>query len=314
MALLRRIVSALAAGSILFVYSERIFWSRFNPGDTLLIMLLTWLAYSVLGYIFLALVGIFRVRRLEALFLCGAVFGWLGEGVLVQTMYDSFPLNISWTGLAWHALISVGVGWYLVRRTLLKNKPVQVAGLAAAIGAGWGLWALWWGSEGGGPIPFSAFAVHTLVSSATAIAGYWVYQWVQPDSFRPSRVEQVLLVLAPALLFALGVIPVQPLAVAILLPLLAVVLFALDRNRRQETGPDLFAELSGQAGWPSYLALLAMPAAAITVYTTRLAVAGPLPTNWLFVAVTVPAGFILLGLSLYRLVWRRKGQGQGAIA
>ncbi len=309
MALLRRVVSALAAGSILTFYSERVFWSRFNQGDTPLILLAAWLAYSVLGYILLALVGIFRVRRLEALFLCGAIFGWLAEGVLVQTMYDSFPLNISWTGLAWHALISVGVGWYLVRRTLLRNKPFQVAGLAAAIGAGWGLWALWWGFELGGPIPFSAFVLHAWVSSVTAIAGYWVYQWVQPDSFRPGRVELVLLVLAPSILFALAVIPVRPLAAAILLPLLAVVFFTLDRNRRQETGPDLVAELSGQAGWVSYLALLAMPAAAIAVYAAGLAAGAPLPTNWAVVAVTVPAGFVLFGLSLYRLVWRRKGQG-----
>src|SRR5208337_596700 len=79
--------------------------------------LITWIAYCLLGWIFLDLVRRFRVASFTALFLCGAVFGWVDEGVVVDTLYGNptnpFPLSISFTGLAWHAMLSVCVGWYL---------------------------------------------------------------------------------------------------------------------------------------------------------------------------------------------------------
>ncbi len=118
MRILRQILGILATGYILFFYSELMFWARVRPGDALKDWVSTWLLYSLLGYILLTLIARFRVSGIWALFLAGAVFGWLAEGLVVQTAYDSLPLSISFTGLAWHALISVCVGWYAVRRAL----------------------------------------------------------------------------------------------------------------------------------------------------------------------------------------------------
>ena len=110
---MRRLVVTLAAGYILVFYSESMFWARYRPGeDSVASYLVTWIVYSLSAFVFLSLVSLLRVRNIWALFLCGALFGWLTEGVIVQTMYDDFPLNISFTGLAWHALISIWVGWY----------------------------------------------------------------------------------------------------------------------------------------------------------------------------------------------------------
>ena len=112
----QRLAVVLATGYILFFYSERLFWSFPRPGDTFADLLLTWVVYSLLAWVFLLLVRQCRIAAFPALFLAGAVFGWLAEGVVVDTMYGNkdnpFPASISFTGLAWHALISVGVGWY----------------------------------------------------------------------------------------------------------------------------------------------------------------------------------------------------------
>ena len=63
----------------------------------------------------------------------------------MQTTYESLPLSISFTGLAWHALITVGVGWYAVRKVLRTDSIRPVLRLAGLIGFIYGLWAIcWW--------------------------------------------------------------------------------------------------------------------------------------------------------------------------
>src|SRR3954453_24137442 len=132
--LLRKAAVVLANGYILFFLSPRVFWSFWRPGDNPPEFLVTWLAYCLLGWIFLDLVRRFRVASFSPLFLCGAVFGWVGEGVIVDTLYgdptNPFPLSVSWTGLAWHALLTVGVGWCLLGKALTDEKPTRTAWLS----------------------------------------------------------------------------------------------------------------------------------------------------------------------------------------
>ena len=124
--LIRKAAILLASGYILFFFSERVFWSFWRPGDTLPEFLITWFAYCLLAWIFLDLVRRFKVASFPPLFLCGAVFGWVDEGVVVDTLYGNstnpLPLSISFTGLSWHALLSVGVGWYLIGKVLTDEK------------------------------------------------------------------------------------------------------------------------------------------------------------------------------------------------
>ena len=169
--LFRSAAVILANGYVLFFVSERVFWSFWRPSDTLNEFLVTWLAYCLLGWVFLDLLRRFKVASFPSLFLCGAVFGWLGEGVVVDTLYgdltNPFPLSISWTGLAWHALLSVGVGWYLIGKALTQNKPTRTAWLSLAVGVGWGLWAVWWEAEMGMETntAVSGFALHAVLCS-----------------------------------------------------------------------------------------------------------------------------------------------------
>src|SRR4051812_31155712 len=105
--MLKRLLSVLACGYILMFYSEHVFWAHIRPEDSLLGYVATWLLYSLLAFVFLAIIGHFHVRSVWAVFLAGALFGWLTEGVIIQTTYESLPLSISFTALSWHALLSV---------------------------------------------------------------------------------------------------------------------------------------------------------------------------------------------------------------
>lgn len=308
--LLRRLALALSAGYILFFFSEAMFWARWRAEDTVGDYAATWLTYSVLAFAFLTLVSRFRVRSAWALFLVGAVFGWLTEGAVVQTMYDDFPLNVSFTGLAWHASISVMVGWYLMRKVLIEQRWVAVGLLSGAMGLFWGVWAVCWWVEAGDVASLPAFGAFACLTSLGLIPAYHVHNALSRSrpAFAPTRWEVAGAALFFAFLFVAGTLPAVGLAGSILPLLLAGVWLTLHRNRRTETRPPLTDVLSGRTGWPQALALLSMPATATLVYGLgRLGdrlLGLRIPTHIPIYLVLTGLGFILLALSVIH-VWRR---------
>src|SRR5215831_10838705 len=117
-ALLRRLALAVSTGCIFICFSELGFWARPTEGTTWPGALLLLLPYSFAAYIFLTAVSTFHVRSTAAIFLAATLFGWVVEGVIVQTAYGNLPLSLSFTGLAWHALLTVMVGWWSMQRAL----------------------------------------------------------------------------------------------------------------------------------------------------------------------------------------------------
>ncbi len=191
MRILKQILGILATGYILLYYSELMFWARVRPGDSLKDWVSTWLLYSLLGYILLTLIARFRVSGIWALFLAGAVFGWLAEGLVVQTAYESLPLSISFTGLAWHALISVCAGWYAVRRAL-RSGLRPTLGWAAGIGLAYGFWAIaWWLEPDGGKATPYEFAIYSFSGSLLLVIAYWIHDRTVPGFFKPNRVAEM---------------------------------------------------------------------------------------------------------------------------
>ena len=279
-------------------FSERVFWSNLTPENTLIDLLLTFIVYSVLAYIFLWIVDYFRARVWMTVFLCGAVFGWLAEGVIAQTLFENFPINISWTGLAWHALISVLLGWYGLRRAYLQGSIRQVALLAVGIGLLWGLWALWWPEELGNPIPLADFLLNTWASSLLLVGAYAVYDAVQPKHFHPNRVELGVVGLAVFFWFAIVTVPAVGLRALLIPALLGLTLFGLWRARRVAAHASMLAVLRGVLRLKPALAILAMPLAASIVYIIGLSLSFFPPTNAILLAITAPVGFVLYGLSL----------------
>ncbi|GAB4457744.1 MAG: hypothetical protein OHK0029_18040 [Armatimonadaceae bacterium] len=295
---LRSILTTLTVGFILFFYSETLFWGR--PGRAPLEeLVVTWLVYSVMTYLFLCVVRGFQVQGFASLFLAGALFGWLGEGVLAQTMYDMLPINLSWTGLAWHALISVSVGWYRLTIALQQGKVPAIL-TAAGIGAFWGVWAvMWWQpSEGGNITPLPAFAVHAFTQGVLLMLAYALFpRLVLPEMFT-SRWGQGISVTLALLWFVFVAIPQNPLAIGIAPPLFALTLFALYRSRATQQSPGLLTTLKPVPLF-HYLTVLIMPLCAVGVYSLFLSTNRTYPTNqWVYFLI-MPLGFIAYSLSLY---------------
>jgi hypothetical protein len=96
----------------------------------------------------------------------GAVFGWLLEGVVVGTAYEILPISISFTGLAWHGLISFSFGLWALPEILSRRCNLL---FPAVIGIGlfFGAWAINWNAN---PNEYRASAVEFLIFAAAATA------------------------------------------------------------------------------------------------------------------------------------------------
>jgi hypothetical protein len=303
--IIKQVLGVLVTGYILFYYSELVFWARIKPTDSLPEWTSTWLAYSLLAFVFLTIVARLQVHTIWALFLAGAVFGWMTEGIIVQTAYEDLPLSLSFTGLAWHALISVWVGWYAVRRALYSGLRSTIF-VAAAIGFVYGLWAIsWWVEPGEVPAPPLEFAQYTFVSTFLLIFAHWLYDRTVPAYFVPNRIVEIIAAILFLLYFAFVAVPAAPLAVVILPVLLLLIYLALRRNRQRETRPPLHTCFVRTDQIWRYLVLLLIPVAASIVYAAAYYAGVRWYTNWILYLISTPAGFILFVISYFK-VWRMK--------
>jgi hypothetical protein len=293
------LAAALAFGYVLFYFSETLFWARWKDEDTVGGLVGTWLVYSALAYVVLAAFARFGSRAWPTVFLVGALFGWLVEGVVVQTTYSFLPLSISFTALAWHALVSVMVGWLLLAG---RDAPISArasARLGILAGLAYGVWAIHWWVEDGvatGVAEFAAYstaAAALLVVALTVLArrrtGFVAGRW-------GPRVAAALLVVV----YAVVAIPAAGILALILPPLLALTLVALRRGAPRAPEPVRFApNRLRDLAW-----LLTLPAVAVAVYAVATALGLNLETNILVFVVLTPTGFAAYAVAAARL-WRR---------
>jgi hypothetical protein len=315
-ACLRRVGLALATGYILLFFAERMFWSHWRPEDDAGSFLATWLVYSIGAEICLLTIRTYRVRDIWAMFLVGALLGWLVEGVFTMTFFGAdgipFPFTIAWTGLSWHALIVVVIGWYGMYGALRRSFR-HTALMSAGLGLFWGGWSIFWDTQSP-PGTLVAFVTHAFSTTFALILAYTALPALQVSRLRPSRIERVCLAVL-VLLFFFGVTVAQFnwIALVTLPPLFAVIFLALRRNASMETRPDFLA-LIGQ-GFPlsRTAAIFLMPAIACAIHEGCRIAELSAQTNLLVFAVTLPAGAIAFVVSAVKVLRRPRGGASFAI-
>lgn len=302
----RNLQIALATGYILFVFSERLFWTVWRPGDALADLVVTWLAYSAIAYLFLAVVAWSRANDFWSVFLAGAFYGWVVEGGLIYTLYGTessapFPISISITGLSWHASISVMVGWWATGTALTASRPRQLVWISLAIGIFWGLWAMFLLRETP-PIvtPVPVFLANAALLTLGLMASWWASFRAGVREFRPGGLGIVLCALVVGLFYTqyvrmLGVLPLVVFPVVLSLAL--VPLYLHRRRAKRSSVPSLFSG-SFHTGRLPIMGLI--PCVATVVY--YLAAASRmdrLPINIIvYYVLTGPIGFLLLILAI----------------
>ncbi|MBP6787689.1 MAG: hypothetical protein KA170_08870 [Candidatus Promineofilum sp.] len=302
---LSRLVLALLSAAVLLVFSEKLYW--YVTGYSVLDLLI---GYFFPAFILLWVVDTFRVRSLASLFLAAAVFGFVAEGMLTNTLYEGGPLawfSVSYTPLAWHAPLSVVFGWWWLRRELLAGRVRRVALGCAAVGVLWGLWALaWWLPENAadpallaagarlGRWPVADFALHAFTfTGLLALAHGLLGRGGWRVSFRPSWIEVGLVAAGLLLFFGTLVLPVYPWAPLRLLVLVGVVFGALYVNKHHEPLGSALSDLAGLVPPRRLVGLATMPVAAVAVYAIA-AVLEPSPD----VITVITAYGLMLGTAV----------------
>ncbi|MCL4178747.1 MAG: hypothetical protein KJ072_13530 [Verrucomicrobia bacterium] len=284
-----------AIGFILCFYSERLFWSVWRDGDSVGEQVITWLAYSAAAYWFLAVVCYFRVRDLWSACLAGAIYGWSIEGTLAPTLYGTettapFPLSLCVTGLSWHMLLSVVVGWFGVGRALQAKSWQPIVFLSGGVGVFWGLWATFqWHETPPVITPANEFFAHAVAQVLLLILAWWVA--LRLASFRPGSVGLVLSAVVLGAFYVQHVVRLGVLPLVVLPSVLALALVPLWRHRiGQAQG------VMGASPVVSRLALLlVIPVVSTTVYQLAKVLAldqVPISTI-LFYWTTAPLGAAL---------------------
>ena len=276
MSFLKKLAIVFASTYVLIFMSEHVFWSKPGNGYGSILQQvnpLTWISYYLATYSFLCIVHFFRVRDIWSMFLAGALFGWLIEGVVVSTTYDQLPTSICVTGLSWHSLLSICVMWYLLRRALIDKGYVKAAFLSTALGVFWATWGVWWWSnaEESWVAPLDLWIPYTFILSGALMVAYWILSKVAAESFKPTRAEIFVLALLNIGWFCWQVVPQKPIALAILPPLFLVTYLPLKWNRQVEPAANAIVALQAPISPLNYLMLGLMPATASITYALFVA-------------------------------------------
>jgi len=219
--------------------------------------------------------------------LVGAVYGFVTEGVLTAVVYGGFPFDpfaISYTSLAWHAVVSVGFGLVLLHRLLAHSSVIRAGAAFALFGVFWAVWAMTLRlppepddelpalSALVGNVELGVFALYTLVATAAVgLCHLLLGRFVRPDDLAVGRGWRIVVLLVGACWFAFLVVPAASWAPVELIVFLLVCGWGLRRQSRTAApGPSLAAVICEPIP-PRHLGrLTALPVAAVATHSALL--------------------------------------------
>ena len=175
--------AVLSLALVTFTLSESLFrgqWSEAygrSPLD---------LAAAYLAHVVVVLVVLVLLERTDAgvrgLVLTGALLGSLVTSAAVRVMYEAQPWSGAVTALAWHALVTLVVGWWGIR--VVAARSPRTAFLAAVTaGAAWGMWCASRAQVQSQGLPADnpdAFAGYVLVTLVLLVGGALAWQSHRP--------------------------------------------------------------------------------------------------------------------------------------
>ena len=285
----------LAGGFLLFFFSERLFWTVFKPGDSILDLVITWLAYSVLACMFMNIAIRSNAGQLPRVALAGAAYGWLAEGALVGTLYGTessapFPLSIVQTALSWHMLISVIVGWHFLAGAVRHGALVKTALIAAGVGVFWAAWAPFqWRETPPVIVPVWTFVAHAALAGACLALACGILSGGAWNRYRPGWFGLGLSIVFLAVFYSqqVKVLGARPLIVLPLLVggVLALLWWTKEKNERLEN------HAAASRRWKCAASIMVMPATASLGYAFQMIIdTKGINPGWIFHGLALAGG------------------------
>jgi hypothetical protein len=279
----------LLVSCLLTAFSEAFYW---YPGGTDYPVRV--LFYLIPTAAFLWTLNRYRAAGWTGLILIGAVYGFVTEGVLTTVLYGGFPFDpfaISYTSLAWHDLVSVGFGLFVLHRLLASGRVLPAVLAVGAFGMLWGLWATGLQIPDGasddsegiplfmGQVSVTLFAVYTVaVTLVVGVCHALLGRVVGTDDLVPGRRPGGVVLVVGVAFFAVLIVPLVPWAPVVLGMLLWLCHRGLSGEWRFRQGaapsanpaiagqPGLLGQLARPVPWSRLPILIALPAGAIVTY------------------------------------------------
>jgi hypothetical protein len=275
---------------------------------------LTVLVYGLVGYLCWLYVLRYRVSTLGGLYLIAALFGFLIEGVPVSVLYAQLPFSLVWTSLAWHASLTIGVGFYLYRQEMTGDSVWRAGALNAAIGGGLGLWNgyTWTAVEStGGEVDFvfvgtGSFAAQFLLGWGLFVTGHVVFERVIRPGRDVSDVEFGSVAGIVAVAWLLGqFLLVFPLSL-VLPVLVGLVTLLLGRTVGEGDGGRVHRELYGPIPPGRYVLSGLIPLVAIGVFQAINTYQVGVEANVWLILTAGPLSVYFLLRGAIQVVWNRR--------
>lgn len=286
----------VGSGLILWVISERIFWSLFRPDDLSPMLLVGIIPYTIATYCVFLAMQYFRVSTVAGVFLLGALYGWLVEGVVAMTVFGAegipLPFSLSWTGLSWHMLFSVVIIWWW-HRALMRRGFIPALALSVGLGVFWGMWSMTWFLETPPIInDVGQYFVHALGVTALMVLGHFLMNRFVIAFTAPKVEIGIILAIVTVYFCAITVTFTTGLALIVIPALAALLYFALRQSRAKYEVSTVLMQLTEKVPMARVLTLFAAPLIATLMYGFMLdnqEVVFPFNLGVLF--VTTPLGF-----------------------
>lgn len=312
-----RLLILSAFGAITVSVSEFWFYQVSEDVDHIGILIV----YGLLGYLFLNAIEKFHIESSAGFWVAASLLGFLIEGVAVPVVYSSPPFSILWTSLAWHALITVGIGWFLFKRVMTYNNIALAILMNALFGLSLGIWNsyMWNAQEAddNGQITFiwqnpDAFILQFLVGYVMFVLGHVIFERVAKNLPSFTIIEIWILSAACAVFAIMTAIASGLLIFFPVLPLLIVLcLWSLKRsgeNMQTDNAHKNFISHLNSKTIPAkrYAISLLIPITAISSYSLMGEYKNELETNAILIAIAGPVSIWLFVRSIYQIIQRKE--------
>lgn len=261
----------IGLGAIIAAVSEVWFYPVDIGGGFLELVLF----YGVIAYACWSAAAWIGVRTWIGAFWVACLFGFLIEGVPVPVLYEAMPFTIFWTSITWHALISIGVGLWVMRAVMARGTGWQAAMFCSLFGIYLGgfsteMWAL---EVEGGPWvwhPRADFAQQMVVGWAMFLVGHILLDRASRGSVQVSGWHVGLSAGLVTLAYIAGpLLLVFPLSLA-LLPLVALAVWTMTRDGGARPSPVLVRLSNSTIPAFRYPLTILMPAFATLTYSALM--------------------------------------------
>ena len=309
--IVKRWAFILLSTTIMVFFSEKMYWYTQGYAYAELVLF-----YMPGTYIFLLAVSYFRVRGFWAMFLAASLYPLYVEGALTGIIVADITGIMFFYFIGWHTTLSVIFGWYFQHKLLVQQRIRALALSSAAMGFLLGIWAtVFWIPENVndpeliaeghvlGQWPIADYALLLLYLGVIYTGSHYLLGRFWDDEFRPSRLENVLVILYVLFLVSLQLITYTVLGVTFVV-LCILILISLRRYSAERK--TVLSELGGGIRFADSLVLFLLPVFAVIGYAMIAAIRPPDSVikgyGDLIIFVQLSYGVVLFLYSVYKVL------------